>query len=94
MSAKPSTPTTLPKGAGGWAGEIWGGFASMLVALPASIAYGVAVYGLLGADYIVLGVRAGILGVESRRNHCPEESEATWRVRLTEVLPFTGPVGG
>lgn len=34
----------------------------MLVALPSAIAYGVAVYALLGADYIALGVRAGILG--------------------------------
>ena len=44
------------------AGDIWGGFAAMLVALPSSIAYGVAVYALLGPDYIALGVRTGILG--------------------------------
>ncbi len=34
----------------------------MLVALPSSIAYGVAVFSLLGADFVGHGVRAGILG--------------------------------
>ncbi len=34
----------------------------MLVALPSSIAYGVAIYALLGAGYVGQGVRAGILG--------------------------------
>ena len=46
----------------GRAGDVWGGFAAMLVVLPSSVAYGVAVYGLLGADYIGLGVRTGLLG--------------------------------
>jgi len=46
----------------GRAGDLWGGFAAMLVVLPSSVAYGVAVYGLLGADYIGLGVRTGLLG--------------------------------
>jgi hypothetical protein len=45
-----------------WSGDLWGGFAAMLVALPSSIAYGVAIYALLGADYVGQGVRAGILG--------------------------------
>jgi SulP family sulfate permease len=43
-------------------GDIWGGFAAMLVALPSAIAYGVAIYGVLGADYVGFGVRAGLLG--------------------------------
>jgi SulP family sulfate permease len=43
-------------------GDIWGGFAAMLVALPSAVAYGVAIYGLLGADYVGYGVRAGLLG--------------------------------
>ncbi len=43
-------------------GDIWGGFAAMLVALPSAVAYGVAVYGVLGADYVGYGVRAGLLG--------------------------------
>ena len=34
----------------------------MLVALPSSIAYGVAVFSVLGADSVALGVRAGIVG--------------------------------
>jgi SulP family sulfate permease len=34
----------------------------MLVVLPSSVAYGVAIYALLGADYVGQGVRAGILG--------------------------------
>ncbi|MSU24035.1 MAG: cyclic nucleotide-binding domain-containing protein [Opitutus sp.] len=34
----------------------------MLVALPSSIAYGVAVFSVLGADYVAHGVRAGLVG--------------------------------
>ncbi len=45
-----------------WAGEVWGGFAAMLVALPSSIAYGVSVYALLGPGYVAHGVRTGIIG--------------------------------
>ncbi|MDX9822140.1 MAG: SulP family inorganic anion transporter, partial [Syntrophales bacterium] len=44
------------------AGDIWGGFAAMLVALPASIAFGIAVYAVLGPQYIAVGSIAGILG--------------------------------
>jgi sulfate permease, SulP family len=44
------------------AGDVWGGFAAMLVALPSSIAYGVAVYGVLGGEFVTVGVLAGILG--------------------------------
>lgn len=47
---------------GRWAGEVWGGFAAMLVALPSSIAYGVAVYALIGPEYTGHGVRTGIVG--------------------------------
>ncbi|MBU2227796.1 MAG: hypothetical protein KJ936_09070 [Proteobacteria bacterium] len=39
-----------------------GGFASMLVALPSSIAFGIAVYAVLGPEYVADGVIAGILG--------------------------------
>ncbi len=46
----------------GLMGDLWGGFAAMLVALPSSIAYGVAIYGLLGESYVAHGVRAGLLG--------------------------------
>ena len=45
-----------------WPGEVWGGFASMLVALPSSIAFGIAVYAVLGPEYVAYGVIAGIMG--------------------------------
>ena len=45
-----------------WAGDIWGGLAAMLVALPSSIAFGVLVYSALGSEYVGQGALAGILG--------------------------------
>ncbi len=52
-------PTTVsrPK-----SGDVWGGFAAMLVVLPSSIAFGVATYAALGKEYISHGVLAGIFG--------------------------------
>lgn len=47
---------------GALAGDLWGGFAAMLVAMPAAIAYGIAVYSLLGPQFIASGSIAGILG--------------------------------
>src|SRR3989304_10066762 len=47
------------------AGDLWGGFASMLVALPSSIAYGIAIYAVLGSQYVAYGSIAGILGAIS-----------------------------
>lgn len=44
------------------AGDLWGGLASMLVALPSSIAFGVAVYTALGPGAAGQGALAGILG--------------------------------
>lgn len=44
------------------AGDLWGGFAAMLVALPAAIAYGIAVYAVLGPQYVAHGSIAGIIG--------------------------------
>ncbi|HNV71975.1 MAG TPA: SulP family inorganic anion transporter, partial [Candidatus Ozemobacteraceae bacterium] len=43
-------------------GDLWGGLASMLVALPASIAFGVLIYSSLGANFVAHGAMAGILG--------------------------------
>ncbi|MBS0662611.1 MAG: SLC26A/SulP transporter family protein [Verrucomicrobia bacterium] len=57
----PAAPSSPPSRSG-WIGEIWGGFAAMLVALPSSIAYGVSVYALLGPAYVAQGVRTGIVG--------------------------------
>jgi hypothetical protein len=33
------------------AGDFWGGFAAMLVALPSAIAFGVTIYASLGGSY-------------------------------------------
>jgi len=43
-------------------GDLWGGLASMLVALPSSIAFGILVYSSLGAEYSGRGAMAGLLG--------------------------------
>jgi SulP family sulfate permease len=45
------------------AGDFWGGFAAMLVALPSAIAFGVTIYSPLGGSYAAMGALAGILGV-------------------------------
>ena len=44
-------------------GDLWGGLAAMLVALPAAIAFGVTIYSPLGASYVAQGALAGLLGV-------------------------------
>ncbi len=43
-------------------GDLWGGLAAMLVALPSAIAFGVTIYSPLGASYAAQGALAGILG--------------------------------
>ncbi|MEI8161695.1 MAG: SulP family inorganic anion transporter [Betaproteobacteria bacterium] len=47
---------------GSLAGDFWGGFAAMLVALPSAIAFGVTIYASLGGSYAAYGALAGILG--------------------------------
>ena len=44
------------------AGDLWGGLAAMLVALPSAIALGVTIYSPLGAAYAAQGAVAGLLG--------------------------------
>lgn len=44
------------------AGDLWGGLAAMLVALPSSIAFGVLVYSAIGPEQAGAGALAGILG--------------------------------
>ncbi|MGE0388138.1 MAG: SulP family inorganic anion transporter [Gammaproteobacteria bacterium] len=44
------------------ADDLWGGLASMLVALPASIAFGVAIFSPFGASAAAQGAVAGLLG--------------------------------
>ena len=46
-------------------GDFWGGFAAMLVALPAAVAFGVTVYSAISPQYAAFGVLAGILGAAS-----------------------------
>ncbi|OGA49320.1 MAG: hypothetical protein A3F74_00585 [Betaproteobacteria bacterium RIFCSPLOWO2_12_FULL_62_58] len=46
----------------GLSGDLWGGLAAMLVALPSSIAFGVLIYTAIGPDYAGEGALAGILG--------------------------------
>ena len=43
-------------------GDLWGGLAAMLVALPSSIAFGVLVYRGLGPEHAGTGALAGIVG--------------------------------
>lgn len=43
-------------------GDAWGGLAAMLVALPAAIGFGVAVFGAIGPQYATEGALAGIVG--------------------------------
>ena len=58
--ARPGGPAVLlPPGL---AGDFWGGLASMLVALPSAIAFGITVFGLLGPEYVARGVSFGIIG--------------------------------
>ena len=50
---------------GAWmrhSGDFWGGFAAMLVALPASVAFGVTVYAAITPHYAAFGALAGVLG--------------------------------
>ena len=48
--------------ASGLAGELWGGLASMFVAMPSSIAFGVLVYSAIGPEHAGAGALAGIVG--------------------------------
>jgi len=43
-------------------GDVWGGLAAMLVALPAAIGFGVAVFAALGPGFAAHGALAGIVG--------------------------------
>lgn len=45
-----------------WGGDMWGGLAAMLVALPSSVAFGVLIYSALGPGRAGEGALAGMLG--------------------------------
>jgi len=47
------------------AGDIWGGLASMLVALPSAIAFGVTIFAPLGVGFAAQGAIAGIIGAST-----------------------------
>lgn len=61
-----------------WMNDFWGGLASMLVALPSAIAFGVLVYTAMGPEYAGQGAMAGILGAAA----------------LGLVAPLVGRTGG
>lgn len=52
----------LPAGRPHLAGDIWGGLAAMLVALPSAIAFGVTIFSPLAGSQAAAGALAGILG--------------------------------
>ncbi|MEK6608703.1 MAG: SulP family inorganic anion transporter [Myxococcota bacterium] len=43
-------------------GDVWGGLAAMLVAVPSAIAFGVTIFAPLGAGYAAEGALAGMIG--------------------------------
>lgn len=45
-----------------WVGDVWGGLAAMLVALPSAIAFGVTIFSPLGSDFGPHGAMAGMFG--------------------------------
>jgi sulfate permease, SulP family len=61
-----------------WAGDLWGGLAAMLVALPSSIAFGVLTFTALGPEQAGAGAMAGMLGAAA----------------LGLVAPLVGRTGG
>nr|MBP7635131.1 SulP family inorganic anion transporter [Candidatus Ozemobacteraceae bacterium] len=61
MNAQPEQGTVVSQPPS-FAGDVWGGLAAMLVALPSSIAFGVLVYSGFGAAYVPQGAMIGILG--------------------------------
>ncbi|TXH86879.1 MAG: STAS domain-containing protein [Rhodoferax sp.] len=62
VSALPAEPTPARRPPAGLAGDLWGGLAAMLVALPSSIAFGVTIFAGLGPSYAAQGAVAGIVG--------------------------------
>ncbi len=61
-AAPPGKPMAAPNQAKAWAGDLWGGLAAMLVALPSAVAFGVTIFAPLGGSYAAQGALAGILG--------------------------------
>ncbi|MBI3830302.1 MAG: SLC26A/SulP transporter family protein [Planctomycetes bacterium] len=57
-----AAPEAMVKKPPSLSGDIWGGIAAMLVALPSAIAFGVLTYTVLGPQYAGAGAMAGLLG--------------------------------
>ena len=55
-------PGVAAKERGGLAGDLWGGTAAMLVAVPSAIAFGVTILAPLGGSFAGQGALAGVLG--------------------------------
>lgn len=53
MQSRPKAP---------YPGDLWGGLAAMLVALPSAIAFGVTIYAAIGPTYAAYGALAGMIG--------------------------------
>ena len=62
MAPHNGSPPSAAKPAAGLTGDLWGGLAAMLVALPSAIAFGVTIYAPLGGGYAAQGAVAGLLG--------------------------------
>ncbi len=60
MSGAPMTATAETRGK--IIGNVWGGLAAMLVALPSAIAFGATIFAPLGGSLAAQGAMAGILG--------------------------------
>ena len=54
--------STQPAGESSLSGDLWGGLAAMLVALPSAIAFGVLIYTAIAPGYAGQGALVGILG--------------------------------
>ena len=61
-TSTPMTSSTIQHSDRHVIGDVWGGLAAMLVALPSAIAFGVTIYAALGTSLSGQGAVAGLLG--------------------------------
>ena len=73
----------------GRAGEFWGGLASMLVALPSSIAFGVLVYSAISPAMVGEGALVGMIGAAALGITAPLIGR-TPRIDLRPLCPGSG----
>ena len=59
-------------------GDLWGGFAAMLVALPSAIAFGVTIFSPLGAEFGAKGALAGMLEIAQVLQECCRPSRGAY----------------